>query len=96
MHGTPWHGEAAFAAPEKARIERLFLLDHGPENRISALSGSRAVGELMARSFLPFYDAAALASTMTFLQEITDAIPCYRLEFRPDRTAVEAVLRFQP
>ena len=25
MYGTPWHGEAAFAAPEKARIQRLFF-----------------------------------------------------------------------
>jgi hypothetical protein len=96
MYGTPWHGEAAFALPEKARIQRLFILEHAPENKITALSGSRAVGEVMARSFLPFYDAAALQNTMSFLQEIVAAIPCYRLEFRPDSTAVEAVRRFQP
>jgi len=99
MHGTPWHGEAAFAAPEKARIQRLFILEHAPEhtpeNRITALSGSRAVGEMMARSFLPYYDAGALENTMAFLQEIIATIPCYRLEFRPDGTAVEAVRRFQ-
>jgi hypothetical protein len=99
MHGTPWHGEAAFAAPEKARIQRLFILEHAsehaPENKITALTGSRAVGEIMARSFLPFYDAVALDNTMGFLQEITNAIPCYRLEFRPDGTAVEAVRQFQ-
>lgn len=96
MHGTPWHGEAAFAAPEKARIERLFILEHAPENRITPLGGSRAVGEIMARSFLPFYDAAALENTMSFLQEIVTTIPCYCLEFRPDGTAVEAVRQFRP
>jgi hypothetical protein len=96
MYGTPWHGEAAFALPEKARIGRLFILEHAPENRITALSGSRAVGQVMARCFLPFYDAAALQNTMSFLQEIVAAIPCYRLEFRPDGTAVEAVRRLQP
>ena len=96
MYGTPWHGEAAFAAPEKARIERLFILEHAPENRITPLGGSRAVGEIMARSFLPFYDAAALENTMSFLQEIVTTIPCYRLEFRPDGTAVEAVRQFRP
>jgi hypothetical protein len=95
MHGTPWHGEAAFAAPEKARIERFFILEHAPKNRITPLSGSRAVGEMMARSFLPFYDAAALENTMSFLQEIVATIPCYRLEFRPDGTAVEAVRQFR-
>lgn len=95
MHGTPWHGEAAFAAPEKARIERLFILQHAPENRITRLTGGRAVGEMMARSFLPFYDAVALENTMRFLEEMVAAIPCYRLEFRPDGTAVEAVRQFR-
>ena len=91
MHGTPWHGEAAFAAAEKARIQKLFILEHAPENKITPITGSRAVGEIMARSFLPFYDATALDSTMLFLEEVVAAIPCYRLEFRPDCTAVEAV-----
>jgi len=95
MYGTPWHGEAAFAAPEKARIERFFILEHAPENKITQLTGGRAVGEIMARSFLPFYDAAALENTMSFLQEVVAAIPCYRLEFRPDGTAVEAVRQFR-
>ncbi len=96
MYGTPWHGEAAFAAPERARIQRLFILEHGIENKITELTSSRAAGEVMARSFLPFYDAAALENTMSFLQEVLATIPCYRLEFRPDGTAVETVLRFQP
>ncbi len=100
MYGTPWHGEAAFAAPEKARIERLFILEHAPEsapeNKITQLHGASAVAEIMARSFLPFYDGPALENTMSFLQEIVAAIPCYRLQFRPDGSAVEAVRRFRP
>lgn len=95
MHGTPWHGEAAFATPGKARIERLFILEHAAANRITPIRGSRAVGEIMARSFLPFYDAAALENTMSFVQEIVEAIPCYRLEFRPDDTAVAVVRQFR-
>ena len=94
MHGTPWHGEAAFAAAEKCRIDKLFILEQAPENKIIQLRGSQAVGELMARSFLPFYDGPALESTMAFLQEIVETIPCYRLQFVPEQTAVEAVLNF--
>jgi hypothetical protein len=99
MYGTPWHGEAAFAAPEKARIERLYVIEHAPEpaadNEITRLNGTIAVGEIMARSFLPFHDSVALENTMSFLQEVVAILPCYRLEFRPDRTAVEAVRRFR-
>jgi hypothetical protein len=109
MYGTPWHGEAAFAAPERARIERLFVIEHAargeyapehapknaPENRITPIHGTMAVGEIMARSFLPFHDAVALENTMSFLQEMVLILPCYRLRFRPDSTAVEAVQRFR-
>ena len=94
MHGTPWHGEAAFAAAEKCKIDKLFILEQAPENKIIPLRGSQAVGELMARSFLPFYDGPALESTMAFLEEIVETIPCYRLQFVPEQTAVEAVLNF--
>ena len=96
MHGTPWHGEAAFAAAEKSKIDKLFILEHAPETRITQLRGSQAVGELMARSFLPFYDGPSLESTMAFLQEIVETIPCYKLQFLPDSSAVEAVLNFRP
>ena len=95
MHGTPWHGEAAYAAAEKSKIDKLFILEHAPANRITQLRGSQAVGELMARSFLPFYDGPSLESTMAFLEEIVETIPCYRLEFLPDSSAVEAVLNFR-
>jgi len=99
MYGTPWHGEAAFAAPEKCAVQRLFILEHAPDhqpnNRVTPLRGSEAVGEIMARSFLPFYDAASLDNTLSFLQEIVAALPCYRLEFRPDGSAVEAVRQFR-
>src|SRR5262249_30188052 len=27
MYGTPWHGEAAFAAPGRALVRRIFLLE---------------------------------------------------------------------
>jgi hypothetical protein len=49
MYGTPWHGEAAFASAGKARISRIFVLEHGGQNEITSLTRSRAVGELFAR-----------------------------------------------
>src|SRR6266516_6185768 len=33
MHGTPWHGEAAFASPGDSRLKRIFILHHGERNR---------------------------------------------------------------
>ena len=94
MHGTPWHGEAAFASPGRAPLRRIFLLEHGRENRIEPLSRSVAVGELLARSFTPFYQSRFIDPVLALLEELVDAVPCYRFHFVPDQTAVETILEF--
>jgi hypothetical protein len=100
MHGTPWHGEAAFAAPAKARINRIFIIEHaaehghGGENKITPLTRSCAVGELFARSFPPFHSAAGLERTVGFLEQILNRVPCYQFQFIPDASAVEKVIGF--
>jgi hypothetical protein len=94
MYGTPWHGEAAFAMAGKARISRIFILEHGGQNEITRLTSSRAVGELFARSFPPFHCAEALQRTVSFLGQVLDTVPCYRFQFVPDARAVSAVLGF--
>jgi len=94
MHGTPWHGEAAFASPGRAPLRRIFLLEHGSENRIERLSRSAAVGELLARSFTPFYQPRFVDPVLALLEEMADALPCYRFQFVPDQSAVERILAF--
>jgi hypothetical protein len=94
MYGTPWHGEAGFASPGTARVEQIFILDHGNRNSISPLSEPRAVAELFARSFVPFHNAAGLDRTLMFLARIAERIPCYFYEFRPDESAVKTIVDF--
>jgi len=94
MHGTPWHGEAGFASPGKAKINRIFVLEHGDKNEILLLPQARAVAELFARCFPPFYSHGPLDSTLSFLHHITDRVPCYLYRFVPDRSAVKEILDF--
>jgi hypothetical protein len=95
MHGTPWHGEAAYASPGRAPIRRIFLLEHGASNRIECISRSAAVGELLARSFVPFYQHRLVNPTLALLEEIVESVPCYRFSFVPDQSAVEKILEFR-
>jgi hypothetical protein len=95
MHGTPWHGEAAFASPGRAPVRRIFLLEHGPGNRIEPLSRSAAVGELLARSFTPFYQPRFVDPVLALLEELVESLPCYRFQFVPDHSAVERILEFR-
>ena len=95
MYGTPWHGEAMYASPGSAPLARIFVLEHGRGNVLTRLSPSQAVGELFARSFVPFHRHEYVDSALEFLQELVDSVPCYRYAFEPDERAVEAILNFQ-
>jgi hypothetical protein len=94
MYGTPWHGEAHFALPQRAPLQRIFILEHGLGNVITRLSPSQAVAELFARSFVPFHSHEYVDSALSFLERVTNSIPCYRYSFEPDQRAVEKILQF--
>jgi hypothetical protein len=95
MYGTPWHGEAAFALPGRAPLQRILVLEHGHGNVLTRLSQGQAVAELFARSFVPFHQHEYIDSALAFLQRVTGSIPCYRYSFEPDARAVEEVLNFR-
>jgi hypothetical protein len=95
MHGTPWHGDAGFALPEKASLSRIFILEHGETNEIVPMTKSEAVAEMFARCFPPFHGREPLSSTLSYLEEIVNRVPCYRFRFRPDASAVETILNFK-
>ena len=94
MHGTPWHGEAGFAAADQAPVNAIFVLQHGVRNEIEALPPPQAAAELFARSFVPFHNPEAIATTLALFHWIVERIPCYLFRFLPDRSAVASILNF--
>ncbi len=92
MYGTPWHGEAAFASPAKAKLDRIHILRHGKENKFTRVAQSRAVGEIFARAFPPFHSASGVGRTLEFINRALEAAACYEFEFLPDRSSIAAVL----
>ncbi len=94
MYGTPWHGECGLASARSADISRIFVIEHGSENKITRLSPSQAVAEIFVRSFVPFHDREGLDRTLRYLQELASVVACYRFQFVPDAGAVESILNF--
>ena len=94
MYGTPWHGEAQFASPASAPLQRIFILEQGLGNRPYRLSPMQAVSELFARSFVPFYEPKYVDAALDFLQSLTESVPVYRYVFEPNQAAVERIMNF--
>jgi hypothetical protein len=95
MYGTPWHGEAHFALPQRAPLQRIFVLEHGHGNVFTRLSRSQMVAELFARSFVPFHRHEYVDNALSFLERVADSVPCYLYCFEPDERAVERILNFR-
>ncbi len=95
MYGTPWHGEAMHASPASAPLARILVLEHGHGNVLTQLSPSQAAAELFARAFVPFHRHEYVESALQFLEEVVDAVPCYRYAFEPNQSAVERILEIR-
>ena len=91
MYGTPWHGEAMLASPERAPLARIYFLEKGSTNEVIPLKNSVALGRLITCSFIPFYSQPGLAFTLSFFEEVVRAVPSIELRFVPDRRVVEFI-----
>jgi hypothetical protein len=94
LYGTPWHGEGGMALPDSAPLSKVFILTQAKQNFFNALSPVEASGRLLARTFSPIWDAEKVAYLLSFLDSLTQTVPCSELGFLPDRTAVDFVLGF--
>lgn len=90
-HGTPWHGSGRYARREGRSLAALFFLHHAPSSRAERMSTADAAGEIFARAFPPPWDARVTATVLATCARVAAAVPCYRLGFVPDGSAVEVV-----
>lgn len=85
MHGTPWHGDEPLALQSQVPLTRGFVLHHGHRNECAELAGVDAIGNLLVRSFPPFFSASALDFTLRFLSDVCQCAPFSQLGFVPNR-----------
>jgi hypothetical protein len=91
MYGTPWHGEGRFARPARTRLNHIFFLGRGAVNSVRPMAAAETVARLMSCSFLPYHNRSGLDFTISFLQQVTEAVPCLELRFVPDEHVVDFV-----
>ncbi len=91
MYGTPWHGEARFVSPRSAKLAQIYFLQHDQNNAVRPLNRADTVVEFLKASFPPFWDGQGVEFAMAFLSDLTEAVPCAELAFKPDKSAVEFI-----
>jgi hypothetical protein len=91
IHGTPWHGDGAFASHLAAKLDRVFFLKHGSTNSITKVEGIDPPSRLLTCSFPPYWDPKGMDFTLKLFAKLTAKVPCYELSFRPDESIVEII-----
>ncbi len=91
LYGTPWHGEAAFGLPGGVALDRIFFIRHGTRNNLTPAARALAVRELLKCSFPPLWDPAGMSATLKLFDDLTSAVPCFELWFRPEPSVCELV-----
>ena len=99
MYGTPWHGEAAHAAPLSASLAGIRFLVQDPEHELRPLPEVAAAARLFATSFPVFHSPEAVQATLDLAARIVTAVPCGELAFRRDAGVIDVLagcLGFEP
>jgi len=91
MYGTPWHGDYTGVSPTGLPLEKIFFLRHAADNQLRQVDGTAAASMLLARSFIPLWDAEGMAFSLDFCARVAGAVPCHELGFVPDHDVIDFV-----
>jgi hypothetical protein len=72
-------------------LAHIFFLQHDQENTVRPLNRADRVVEFLKASFAPFWDSQGVEFAMAFLSELTEAVPCQALSFKPDASVVDFI-----
>jgi hypothetical protein len=92
--GTPWQGSGRPGLPLLAPVRGIFLLVQARENRASAMSGARAVGELYVRTIQPTTQPRELLRVVETLERLVERVRVAELRFSATREAYVVAREF--
>ena len=91
--GTPFYGELARPGENvRAPIAALYLLAKGPANKIEPVTGTDAVGGLMANILFFARDPEFVNLVFDAANDFVSRVPVYRLTFFPDTQVWELMV----
>jgi hypothetical protein len=93
-YGTPWAGDAEIALNRSAPLAAILFLHHGPSDEIRRITAQAAAEQLLPMVSFAWHDPMRVEAVMATCDELASGVPAYELHFRPEDSAVEAVLSF--
>ena len=74
-------------------LNRIFIIEHGNENRLIQLKESSAVSQVMANCIQHTWDTGIISQLSESISDMCKIIPVYRLLFRPEKSVIDHILK---
>lgn len=81
--------------PRESLLNKIFLIDHGPENKMTQIKGASAVTQVMANCIQHNWGSDIIARLLGSISIMCGTIPTYKLSFLPDNQIVEYILEHE-
>lgn len=91
-YGTPWPGELGIALNESAPLGGICFLHKSDQTEIRPITPRQALPQLLPLASIPWYEQELVPPALDFCDRLLAGVPLYELHFRPDQSAIEAVL----
>jgi hypothetical protein len=78
--------------PLDSPLDRIFIIEHGNENRMVPLKEAAAVSQVMANCIQHSWGQTIISKLLESVSEICRTIPTYKLFFRPDSSIIDHIL----
>jgi len=81
--------------PAESPLTRIYIIEHGTENRIIPVKGAEAVSLVMANCIQHNWSPEIIARLMGTVSIMCGNIPIVKLFFRPDRSILDFMLDYE-
>jgi hypothetical protein len=89
MYNTPvYNNDEPLVSP----LNKIFLIDHGIEHKLTPVKGATAVSLILANCIQHSWNKEIIAGIMGSLSVLCTHIPVFKLSFRPDRSIIDFLL----
>jgi hypothetical protein len=92
MFNTPVYNNDT---PSDSVLTRIYLIEHGSENKLIPLKEATAVSHVMANCIQHTWNSEIIAGLMGSLSVMCTIIPVFKLSFKPDRSITDFIFQYE-
>jgi len=77
--------------PAKSKLDKIFIIEHGAENKVVPVSGAECVSLIMANCIQHNWDHTVISKLLESVSVLSGSIPVAKLFFRPDSSIIDFI-----